>query len=190
MELMSDPASQLLHRARQGDRAAAGQLIDLLHAPIYAYLRRLTGDAIDAEDLTQQTFAKAWQSLGNFAGRSTVSAWLHGIAHHVFVDWLRRRRPTDFRDEAWWDACPDPFEALTELAERDAATAVWRAADALPDDLRQTLHLHYYQELTLQETADALGIAISTVKHRLQTALGQLQKRLAEPGLKSTATQS
>jgi len=184
---MNDSASDLVLRARSGDRAAASQLIDLLHAPIYAYLRRLAGDAIDAEDLTQQTFAKAWQSLGNFAGRSTVSAWLHGIAYHVFVDWLRRRRPTDFRDEAWWDACPDPFETLTELAERDAATAVWHAADALPDDLHQTLHLHYYQELTLQETAEALGIAVSTVKHRLQTALGQLQKRLAEPGLKSTS---
>lgn len=184
---MSDSASDLVRRARSGDRAAASRLIDDFHVRIYAYHRRLAGDAIDAEDLTQQTFAKAWQSLGSFAGRSTVSAWLHGIAYHVFVDWLRRRRPTDFRDEAWWDACPDPFQPFTELAARDAASAVWRATDTLPDELRQTLHLHYYQELTLQETADALGIAVSTVKHRLQTALGRLRKRLAEPGLKSAA---
>jgi RNA polymerase sigma-70 factor, ECF subfamily len=187
---MSDPASDLVRRARSGDRAAASRLIDDFHVRIYAYHRRLAGDAIDAEDLTQQTFAKAWQSLGSFAGRSTVSAWLHGIAYHVFADWLRRRRPTDFRDEAWWDACPDPFQPFAELAARDAASAVWRATDALPDDLRQTLHLHYYQELTLQETADALGIAVSTVKHRIQTALGQLQRRLAEPGLKSAAAKA
>ena len=184
---MSDPAGQLIHRARQGDRAAAGQLIDLLHAPIYAYLRRLTGDIVDAEDLTQQTFARAWQSLAGFAGRSTVAAWLHGIAYHVFVDWLRRRRPTETRAEEWWAACPDPFEPFASLTERDAAQAVWRAADLLPDDLRQTVHLHYYQELTLQDTADALGIAVSTVKHRLQNAVGQLQKQLAEPGLKFAA---
>lgn len=187
---MNDPASDLVRRARSGDRAVAATLIDDFHARIYAYHRRLTGDAIDAEDLTQQTFAKAWQSLASFAGRSTVSAWLHGIAYHVFADWLRRRRPTDFRDEAWWEACPDPFEPFAQLADRDTAATVWRFADTLPEDLRQTVHLHYYQELTLQETADALGIAVSTVKHRLQTALGQLQKRLAEPGLKTAAPKS
>lgn len=184
---MSDPAQPLIQRARQGDRSAAGQLIDAFHVRIYAYLRRLTGDAIDAEDLTQQTFAKAWQSLGNFAGRSTVSAWLHGIAYHVFADWLRRRKPGEIMDPAWWDACPDPFEPFAELADRDTAASVWRGVDALPDDLRQTLHLHYFQELTLQETADALGIAVSTVKFRVKTAIGQLQKTLAEPGLKPAA---
>ena len=55
---MSDPASQLVHRARQGDHAAAGQLIDLLHAPIYAYLRQHGHAPSDAEDSTQQFFAE------------------------------------------------------------------------------------------------------------------------------------
>lgn len=185
---MSDPASQLVQRARKGDRAAAGELIDQFHARIYAYHRRLTGDAVDAEDLTQQTFSKAWQALDRFAARSTVSAWLHGIAYHVFVDWLRRRKPTVACDEEWWTACPDPFEPFADLADRDTAAAVWRAVDCLPDDQRQTLHLHYYQELTLQETADALGVAVSTVKHRIQASLGQLQRLLAEPGLKAVST--
>ena len=184
---MSDPAQPLIERARKGDRVAAGQLIDDFHARIYAYLRRLTGDAIDAEDLTQQTFAKAWQSLETFAGRSTVSAWLHGIAYHTFADWLRRKRPVESRTEDWWDACPDPFEPFAELAERDTTASVWQSVDALPNDLRQTVHLHYFQELTLQETADALGIAVSTVKFRVNTAIGQLQKSLAEPGLKPSA---
>jgi RNA polymerase sigma-70 factor (ECF subfamily) len=185
---MNDPAHELIRRAQAGDRAAAGQLIDDFHGRIYGYHRRLIGDAIDAEDLTQQTFAKAWQSIRAFAGRSTVSSWLHGIAYHVFVDWLRRRKPTEARDEEWWAACPDPFEAFDDLASRDTAAAVWRSVDRLPDDLRQTIHLHYYQELTLQETADALGIAVSTVKHRLQSGIGQLQKLLAEPGLNPAFT--
>jgi RNA polymerase sigma-70 factor (ECF subfamily) len=184
---MSDPTSHLIHRAGNGDRAAAGQLIDQFHPRIYAYLRRLAGDTADAEDLTQQTFAKVWQSLAKFEGRSTVSAWLHGIAYHVFADWMRKRRPTENLDPSWWEACPDPFKPFDELTNRDSATAVWSAADQLPEDLRQTVHLHYYQELTLQETADALGIAVSTVKFRISKAIGQLQKELAEPGLKSTA---
>ena len=52
--------------------------------------------------------------------------------------------------------------------------------DALETDVRDTIHLHYYQELTLQETADALGIATSTVKYRLRHALAELQKNAAE----------
>jgi RNA polymerase sigma factor (sigma-70 family) len=55
---------------------------------------------------------------------------------------------------------------------------VYANVDALDPELRETIHLHYYQELTLQETADALGIAASTVKYRLRQALEQLQKKL------------
>ena len=81
---MSDPILQLIQRAGNGDRTAAGQLINQFHARIYAYQSRLTGDTHDAEDLTQQTFTKAWQSLGKFEGRSSVTAWLHGIACHAW----------------------------------------------------------------------------------------------------------
>ncbi len=56
--------------------------------------------------------------------------------------------------------------------------------DRLESELRNTVHLHYYQGLTLQETADAMGVAASTVKYRLRQALAELQKALAtEPGL-------
>jgi len=52
--------------------------------------------------------------------------------------------------------------------------------DRLDPDLRDTVHLHYYQDLTLQETADAQGVATSTVKYRLRQALAELQKKLAQ----------
>lgn len=185
---MNDPSSQLIHRAHSGDRAAAGQLIDQFYQRIYAYHRRLTGDTHDAEDLTQQTFSKAWQSIAKFESRASVSSWLHGIAYHVFADWMRKRRPTENLNEDWWQSCPEPFEPFKELQKRDSAANVWSAADELPNDLRQTVHLHYYQELTLQETADALGIAVSTVKFRISKAISQLQKLLAEPGLISAVS--
>lgn len=186
---MSDPARQMIRQALEGDRDAAERLIDAFHRRIYAYHHRLSGNASDAEDLTQLTFAKAWESLARFEGRSTVSAWLHGIAYHVFIDWLRKRRPVEHPDANWWDACPDPGRPFDNVTARDSAATVWSAADKLPDDLRWTIHLHYYQELTLQETADALGIAVSTVKFRVTKAIGLLQKELAEPGLKSNTAQ-
>jgi RNA polymerase sigma factor (sigma-70 family) len=64
------------------------------------------------------------------------------------------------------------------LARTDLSAVVFAAVDQLDAHLREPVHLHYYQELTLQETADAQGIATSTVKYRLRQALSELQKKL------------
>ena len=66
------------------------------------------------------------------------------------------------------------------MAYNDLATALFASVDKLDADIRETVHLHYYQELTLQETAEALGVAASTVKYRLRQALAELQKRFDE----------
>ena len=65
------------------------------------------------------------------------------------------------------------------VAHTDMAAAVYGSVDALEPDLRHTVQLHYYQALTLQETADALGVATSTVKYRLRQALAELQRKLS-----------
>ena len=62
------------------------------------------------------------------------------------------------------------------MLRADLRATLFTAVDRLEPDLRDTIHLHYYQDLTLQETADALGVATSTVKYRLRQALGELQK--------------
>ena len=172
-------ANQLAEAARRGDKAAATRLIELFYQRIYAFVRRLAGNDADAADLTQRTFSRVWQALPTFAGRSSFSSWIHGIAHHVYVDWRRADRRIEPRSNEWWDTRvstgPTPDETV---ANTDLAAALFASVDRLEHDLRDTIHLHYYQELTLQETADALGIATSTVKYRLRQALAELQKRV------------
>jgi RNA polymerase sigma-70 factor (ECF subfamily) len=147
------------------------------HARIYAYLRRRTGADADAVELTQQTFTRAWGVQDRFEGRSSVLSWLHGIAHHVWLDWRRKHGRFEARSDAWWEQLPSGATAPDELlAQMDSAGAVFLAVDGLEDDLRDTVHLHYYQGLTLAETADALGIATSTVKYRLREALTRVQR--------------
>jgi RNA polymerase sigma-70 factor (ECF subfamily) len=177
---MEPDTNQLVETARGGDQAAAVQLIELFYERIYAFLRRRADNDADAADLTQRTFSRVWQSLPTFAGRSSVASWIHGIAYHVYVDWRRAQRPTEARSDEWWadragtDAAPD------ELAARsDTAAALYASVDGLEPGLRDTLHLHYYQGLTLQETADAMGVATSTVKYRLRQALDELQKKMS-----------
>lgn len=172
---------QLVEKARRGDKAAANQLIESFYARIYAFLRRLAANDGDAADLTQRTFCRVWQALPTFAGRSSFSSWIHGIAHHVYADWRRANHRTEPRSDEWWSTCASRDPAPDDIAARtDLAAKLFGCVDALDAEGRETIHLHYYQELTLQETADALGVATSTVKYRLRQALAELQKKANE----------
>jgi len=188
---MEPDANQLMEQARGGDRAAAGELIELFYERIYAFLRRLAANDADAADLTQRTFSRMWQALPGFAGRSSVASWIHSIAYHAYVDWRRSDRHTEPRPDEWWAARPAPEARPDEVVARtDLAATVYGLVDELEPELRHTVQLHYYQDLTLQETADALGVATSTVKYRVRQALAELQRKLAPnpTSLTSTAT--
>ena len=177
---MESDANQLAETARCGDRAAAAKLIELFYERVYAFLRRLAANDADAADLTQRTFSRVWQALPTFAGRSSVSSWMHSIAYHVYVDWRRADRHTDPRSDEWWAARPAPEARPDEIvALADSAAAVYGSVEELEPDLRHTVQLHYYQNLTLQATADAMGVATSTVKYRLRQALTELQRKLS-----------
>lgn len=180
------PQSRIL-AAQSGDTQAAEALILEHHARLFAFLRRLCGNDAEAEDLTQRTFTRVWTSIGSYAGHSSISAWIHGIAHNVYLDWRRAQRPGESPPDAWWEACPsaDPSPA-DQAAAADLARTVYAAVDELPVDLRAVIHLHHYQGLTLQETAEALNVSASTVKHRLRAALTELQAVLVRrPNLRA-----
>jgi RNA polymerase sigma-70 factor, ECF subfamily len=180
---MQTRAQELVDRIRGGEQVAAVDLIDLYYEKIYAFLRRLCPSEADAADLTQRTFGRVWESLSSFSGRSSVGSWIHSIAYHTYVDWLRANNRTEARSTDWWadqvsvEARPD------EIASRnDLSANLYAAVDQLASELRDTVHLHYYQELTLQETADAMGVAASTVKYRLRQALSELESKVKSDG--------
>lgn len=187
---MEPDANQLVHAFRSGDSAAAVQVIDLFYGRVFNFLRRLTDNEADTADLTQQTFSRVWQRATTFAERSSVSSWIHGIAYHVYVDWRRANGHTEARPSEWWERHesaglqPDEMTAATDMK-----ASLFRWVEELEPDIRATIHCHYYQDLTLQETADALGVATSTVKYRLRQALDGLQKKLAADKFLTTDTQ-
>lgn len=185
---MSDPVQELCRRAGAGDIDAASQLVTLFHARVYAYFARLC-PAEDAEDLTEKTFYKVWTSLANYHGQSSFPTWLHSIAHHVYVDWRRKRNPAQSQSPEWWEtlasAEPSPFEAA---AERDLAARLYRLVDSLDAETREVVHLHYYQHLSIRDVSEALDVATSTVKYRLRQALDFLRARAAEPNPMKGAT--
>ena len=178
---MSETAETLCERACKGDLAAASELVAKTYQQIFGYLRRLSGNDEDAADLTQKTFARTWQSLASFKRRSSFSTWLHGIAYHVYLDWRRKRNFGEAQSDEWWEtqaaSLPTPYE---NTAERELAHQLYRWVDELDDEKKQAVHLHYYQNLPLNETAEVLGVATSTVKYRLREALAFLRSRVCK----------
>ena len=179
---MKTEGQELVERIRRGERVASVDLIDLFYERIYAFLRRLCGDQTEAADLTQRTFGRVWQALPSFSGRSSVGSWIHSIAYHTYVDWRRADHRAEPRSPEWWAECASNEPAPDEVATRkDMAATVYAAVDALAPELRETIHLHYYQELTIQETAAAMEVATSTVKYRLRQALEDLETKVKNP---------
>ncbi len=135
----------------------------------YAYL----GDAALAEDAVQETFLKAWKGLGRFQGASEEKTWLMRIAINTCKD---MRRSAWFRHtdrSLTLDNLPEGAEPFT--VRDDTLT---RAVMALKPKLREVVLLHWYQQLSGDETAKALGVPRSTVYNRLEKARRLMRKEL------------
>jgi RNA polymerase sigma-70 factor, ECF subfamily len=188
---MQERIQQLCASARQGDEKAASELVELFQEKVFAYLARLCGHPEEAADLTQKTFCQVWKALPNFQNRSSFSTWVHGIARHVYLDWRRKRNLLDDQPPAWWEHClddtPSPFE---DAAERDHARLLYHFVELLDESAREVVHLHYYQGLSIKETAGALDIATSTVKYRLRQALDVLRSKTADPLIRPSTPSS
>ncbi len=168
-----------------GDSGAASELLRESYKPIFGYLCRLTGNRDDAADITQITFAKAWNSLNRFRRASSFSTWIHRIAYCNYIDWIRQSKPTLQVDDEWWRLIPatGPTPAQ-EACDIDERRRLYSAVERLPDEDRQAIHLHYYQGLSLLQTAEVMVIPQSTLKYRLRNAIDRLRKDLPNAAAK------
>ena len=173
-------AERLCLNAQDGDMRAASKLVERFYQKVYAYLRRLSRSASHAQDLTQETFRRLWSSLENYRGECTFSTWIYRIAYSVYVDWLREKgRPID-KSDAWWDSRADDNPGPHEHAEdRQMAERLYRVVDQLEEGDKQLIHLHFYQGLSLRETASVLDEAASTVRYRFRRAMGKLRSEIS-----------
>lgn len=121
-----------------------------------------------------------WSSLDGFASRSKFSTWLYRIAHNAYVDFKRKNAGNNLDcSDQWWAECIDENPGpLADATERQLARRLYETVDKLDEDKRDVVHLHYYQGLSIRETAKVMGIAKSTVKYRLREVLRILRMKL------------
>jgi len=170
---------RLLHDLRAGAPEACAELVRAHYQVVYRFLAHLTRDVHLAEDLTQETFAAAWEKIATFQGRSTLATWLHRIAYSKFIDLLRSEERAAVRRElvARSATAIDPFDAV--LAN-DEARHLSRTLHDLDVSERTLLVLHYFQGLSYRDMADVLGEPVGTVKWRTAEALKGLRALLAD----------
>ncbi|HEY0553854.1 MAG TPA: sigma-70 family RNA polymerase sigma factor [Thermoanaerobaculia bacterium] len=173
--------SRLLAALADGDRSAAERLVERTYRGVFSLLRRLSGDAELAADLTQETYRKAWAALPGFDRRAQFSTWLFRIAYTTFLNHLRRPRrlvPLEEKHEA---AVPDPAPGAEETVGRDMeGDRLRRAVLGLPDELRYLVTAIFWGDLPVKELARQEGITPVAIRKRLKKAFRLLALALED----------
>ncbi len=156
----------LVSRARAGDQAAFTALFEQFHIPILNYLTRMVSDREVAEDLTQDTFIKAYNALPATRDDLLVKPWLYRIATNTAISYHRRRKIIQWLPFIGGDEDLHPSGESVERTVLDRYD-VERALAKLPKHYAAVLLLRHYQGLSLAETARALDITENAAKLRL-----------------------
>ena len=157
----------LVQAARDGDVDAFEVIVRRHQAGVYRVALRMLGSRADAQDVTQDTFMRAWRGLARFRSDSAVSTWLYRIVTRRCLDVLGSRRSTEHLEEDVQTIATDPSES-TEQRER--LRAVTGAIAMLPPEQRAALVLREFEALSYQEVADVLGTTVAAVKGRIHRA--------------------
>ncbi len=175
---------EILERVRSGDRRAFEGIVLKYQDAVYNLCRYMTGGSGDAEDVTQDTFIKAYRNLEKFRDTGSFSSWLYRIAVNTCLDLLRRpvpgrlfRTSPDGERFALETASNAPTPEET-LQSKQARSAVERAVSSLSPKLKAVIVLNEIEGLSYEEVSEVLGISTGTVKSRLSRAREELRKRL------------
>ena len=157
-----------------GDQEALGQLYHRTRTAVYGLALSILRHGHDAEDVTQDTFVRAWEKAEQYRPQGTPMAWLLAIARNLALMKLRERaRTQDLPPEDWESFAIDSHDVTTE--DRTVLTA---ALSTLSDEERQIIMLHVTAGLKHREIAQLLELPLSTVLSKYRRALSKLKQKL------------
>jgi RNA polymerase sigma-70 factor (ECF subfamily) len=163
--------------ARRGDKQAFSQLVQAYQRPVFNLTYRMLGNSEEAEDAAQETFLRAYARLGQYDPQMKFSTWVFSIANHHCIDRLRKRRATHISIddnpvlENLQEDTPQPEH---QALEREQSIELQGLINLLEPEYRTPLVLRYWEEMSYEEIAEAMGVTVAAVKSRLFRARQQL----------------
>src|SRR6266850_7825569 len=191
VEFVPSAEAEFIERLKRGEAAAFEQWVADRSGEIYGLLLRLTENSEEARDLTQETFLRAFQSIGRFRGEADLRTWVYRIAINQARNrwrwWRRRRRDSTVSLDAMQGQTNQPLTAtLVEGSENpeqrtlahEREVALRGALQKLGVSYRETVILRDIEGFSYEEIASTLGINVGTVKSRLARGRQELRRRL------------
>ncbi len=185
----ADEDKAIIARIIDGDDKAFESLVQKYRKSVYYLVFKIVRNADDAEDLTQDSFVKAYSFIHKFDPKYAFSTWLFKIATNNCIDFIRRRKmqtlsidsPQNFDDGSplyiqIQDRGPLPSDSLLLKERREILTV---AIERLPERYRNLLHMRYFDELSYEEVAERLRLPMGTIKAQLHRARELLFSEIA-----------
>ncbi|SEQ34849.1 RNA polymerase sigma factor SigW [Piscibacillus halophilus] len=181
--------NQLIKQVKKGNHEAFGEIIDYYQHGVYQHCYRMLGNHHDAQEITQETFVRAYTSIQSFKHKNKFAPWLYRIATNLTIDWMRKKKPLHILDQPISDDYssthldqinsegPTPEDCL-EIQELN--DTVQEALLELPIKYRSVIVLKYVRDLSLQEIAESLDLPVGTVKTHLHRGREALRKSLVK----------
>lgn len=181
---------ELLLQAQQGDQGAFQRIYELTYSKNYFLVYKMVKNEQDTLDILQDTYMKIYQRLGQVQEMKLYSfvSWAGKIATTTALDFMRKRKKIMFSERAQLEEilpiCEETryydMESLPELAleQKEVSRLVQELLNALPDEQRVCVIMHYLQEMSIKEIADCAGCSENTIKSRLSYAKKKIQAQM------------
>ena len=171
--------TELVEAVRQGRREGQTEMVSRYAERVFAMIARQVPDMMDAQELTQDTFLRAFSHIDSYAPhKASLSTWLCRIAYHLTLDHLRRRRPVIVAMEDNTDISDEELEAELSTGREERIEQLMEVIDELPDDERMLLTLYNFEDRPLAEITYITGIEPAALANRLYRTRKKLYRKL------------
>ena len=170
-----------LYRSGEHEKAFNG-IVSVYSERLYWHIRRVVVQHEDAEDVLQETFARAYLSIGEFRGENegSLTAWLYRIATTVAIKELRKKRKTIFSTlDSVRGTLLATFEQELDPSADEITVRLQKAILALPTKQRLVFNMRYYDELSFEQISQATGQSVSTLKTNYHYAVQKIKEQVS-----------
>lgn len=180
---------KLVKAAKKGDEHAFAQIVEKYSRPLHFHILKMIKDTEQVEDLVQESFAKAFDSLKSYHTTYAFSTWLYRIATNHTIDYLRKKKlktvsinePVNTKTGAMkLQISDDKARADRQIVRKQRASIVREAINDLPGKYKDVIYLRHMEERSYKEISDSLDLPLGTVKAHIYRAREMLYKALKD----------